>query len=334
MTRALYRFVLCVSVIGLLAFPLSSPPPVHSAALEVVSAADSGPGTLRQRLLDAKPGDTITFNPAVFPPYNPTTIFLRSHLIINKNNITLDASNAGAILDGSQITAGANGLVIDADNCIIRGLTIQHFSENGIWVEKGANGNIIGGNRYAGSGPNGQGNLIILNGTTGISILGNNNQILGNYIGIDRTGTTSQGNLYNGIALWQGASDNVIGGDTPGYRNVISGNGQDGIWIYGPETTRNRIIGNYIGTRADGSAAVPNGFSGIGIHSGAHHNQIGGVANGEGNVISGNLDSGIFLLGTGTADNWILGNLIGTNAAGLAAVGHGRYGICLGDGTS
>jgi len=32
----------------------------------VTSTADSGPGTLRQALLDAQDGDTITFAPAVF----------------------------------------------------------------------------------------------------------------------------------------------------------------------------------------------------------------------------------------------------------------------------
>ena len=37
-------------------------------AVLVTSAADSGPGTLRQALLDAQDGNTITFDPAGFPP--------------------------------------------------------------------------------------------------------------------------------------------------------------------------------------------------------------------------------------------------------------------------
>ncbi len=333
MARFLKKFVLCLNVAALLVFFLQVPMPVQSATLQVNSAADSGPGTLRQALQDAKPGDTITFNPTVFPADRPATIFVRSYLILDKHNITLDASNAGVILDGSQLTYGTSGLVITANNCVVRGLTIQRFPENGIWIEINATGNIIGGDRTAGSGPNGQGNLIILNGTTGISILGDNNQVLGNYLGVDKTGSYGRGNLYSGVALWQGASHNVVGGNTAGLRNIISGNSKDGIWISGAETAYNRIIGNYIGVAADGNTAIPNGLSGIGIH-GAHHNQIGGNEAGAGNVISGNADTGIYIAGAGTSYNQILGNLIGTNSTGDMAVGQGRYGIMIGEGAS
>ncbi|MBN2007169.1 MAG: right-handed parallel beta-helix repeat-containing protein [Anaerolineae bacterium] len=335
MKRFLKKLCLYISITTLLTLSLPSPDPVWSATLEVVSMADSGPGTLRQALLDARPGDIITFNPTVFPSNSPSTIFVRSNLpVLNKNNLTLDASNAGVILDGSQMSSGTSGLTIDAANCVVRGLTIQRFPENGIWIEVSATGNIIGGNRNLGAGPHGQGNLIILNGTTGVSVRGDNNQVLGNYIGIDRTGTYNQGNLYSGVALWEGASNNIIGGNIAGYRNVISGNVKDGIWIYGPETTQNQIIGNYIGMRADGAAAISNGQSGIGIHGGAHHNAIGGSGNGEGNLISGNLDVGVFILGAGTDYNQILGNIIGANSTGDAAVGQVRYGIAIVDGAS
>ena len=42
----------------------------------VTSAADSGPGTLRECLWNQVSGDLITFSPAVFPTANPTTIYL------------------------------------------------------------------------------------------------------------------------------------------------------------------------------------------------------------------------------------------------------------------
>ena len=42
----------------------------------VTSAADSGPGTLRQSLLDAQAGDIITLDLAVFPPNIPVSISL------------------------------------------------------------------------------------------------------------------------------------------------------------------------------------------------------------------------------------------------------------------
>ena len=40
----------------------------------VTSAADSGPGTLRQALLDARPGETITFDPGSSSPTAPAAI--------------------------------------------------------------------------------------------------------------------------------------------------------------------------------------------------------------------------------------------------------------------
>src|SRR3989337_156681 len=52
----------------------TSPPLSQGRTLLVTSAADSGPGTLRQALQDARPYDVITFDPSVFPPDTPVTI--------------------------------------------------------------------------------------------------------------------------------------------------------------------------------------------------------------------------------------------------------------------
>ncbi len=43
-----------------------------SGQFVVTSRTDSGPGSLRQALLEAWPGDRILFDPVVFPPANPT----------------------------------------------------------------------------------------------------------------------------------------------------------------------------------------------------------------------------------------------------------------------
>ena len=48
----------------------------RAAAIVVTSRTDSGSGSLRQALLSAVPGDTISFDPAVFPPTTPMTITL------------------------------------------------------------------------------------------------------------------------------------------------------------------------------------------------------------------------------------------------------------------
>ena len=79
---------------------------VASAAdtLVVTSPADSGPGTLRQALLDGQNGDIITFDPAVFSPSAPVSIAITSELpMMWQGNVTIDASDADAILDGGSL---------------------------------------------------------------------------------------------------------------------------------------------------------------------------------------------------------------------------------------
>ena len=81
------------------------PPTPQGRTLLVTSPADSGLGTLRQAMLDAKPYDVIGFDPSVFPPGAPATIFITSELPqIRQGNLTIDASNAGVILDGRDAT--------------------------------------------------------------------------------------------------------------------------------------------------------------------------------------------------------------------------------------
>jgi len=213
----------------------------------VTSIADSGPGTLRQTLLDAQSGDTITFDPAVFPPDKPATIFLKtanpphSLPIINQSNITIDASNAGVILDGSKISGDrVNGLEVYSGGNIVRGLQIINFSAAGIVV--GCANNVIGGDRGIGAGPLGQGNLVGQN-RFGIGLCGgaNFNTIMGNLVGTDITGTDELGNETRGIWIEADSHHNTIG---PG--NVIAYNGEDGIRISGQNTIYNTVTQNSI----------------------------------------------------------------------------------------
>ena len=96
----LLLILLCLAMVGASASPVAS----RAGTLVVTSAVDSGPGTLRQVLLDAQHGDTITFNPAIFPPGALVTISLTSALPqIHQGNLTLEASDAGVILDGTNV---------------------------------------------------------------------------------------------------------------------------------------------------------------------------------------------------------------------------------------
>src|SRR6185503_19426165 len=122
-----------------------------------------------------------------------------------------------------------------------------------------------------------------------ISLLDDQNSVQGNLIGTDISGTLAIGN-QTGIAI-RGAN-NVIGGPLPGSRNVIAGNVSSGIVVFGQTATVNVIQGNYVGTNVAGSAPLANGSFGIEIR-GASWNTIGGAKPGEGNLISGNADSGV-----------------------------------------
>jgi hypothetical protein len=150
------------------------------------------------------------------------------------------------------------------------------------------------------------------------------NVVQGNWIGTDVSGLLDRGNTGPGVSIAT-ASRNTVGGATATARNVISGNGQHGVQIAGSSTNQNVIAGNFIGTDATGAAKLANDR--YGVYVTAANNRIGGSATGEGNVISGNGQGGIYLAGTGTTGNVIQGNRIGTNAAGTAALGNTSFGI-------
>ena len=90
--------------------------------------------------------------------------------------------------------------------------------------------------------------------------------------------------------------------------------------------------GNYIGTNAQGTAALPN--AGNGVHTGgAQKVTIGGAVSGAGNLISGNTGHGINIGGgiNGTPSSALIqGNLVGTDASGTVAIPNGENGIELG----
>jgi parallel beta-helix repeat protein len=298
----------------------------------VTSPMDSGPGTLRRCLEEATTGQTITFDPSVFPPTAPVTIPLSSPLpFIAQSNITIDASDAGVILDGSWY-GDNSGLVITSDGNTIKGLQIMRFPEAGIFIRDGARNNIIGGNRMRGHGPLGEGNVISGNGRSNVSIEGRgtmNNAVIGNHIGTDASGFVALVSGGWGVRLAGGAQYNRIGGTGPGERNVISGYGGHRIGLYDTGTMFNTIIGNYIGTDSSGKALLGEGGFCIHITDGASYNRIGGTDLGEGNLVSGCKELGIEVGGAESSGNAIIGNYIGTDVSGAAILGIFGDGISI-----
>ena len=107
---------------------------------------------------------------------------------------------------------------------------------------------------------------------------------------------------------------------------MISGNGVDGIAIFGSASNGNVIQGNYVGTNAAGTAAIPNQFHGVAM-SNAPANVVGGAQAGAGNVLSGNASNGVGIFEAGANSNTVEGNMVGLNAAATGIVANGIDGI-------
>jgi CSLREA domain-containing protein len=172
--------------------------------------------------------------------------------------------------------------------------------------------------------------------TKGIVIAGSevhHNSIRGNYIGLHAQGTAASGNTEDGIYIGY-SSDNTIGGSTTNERNMISGNGVRGVFVFGEDAARNIIAGNYIGTDSSGLVDVGNVY-GVIISGGAQDNDIG-----PDNIIAYNDDHGVWISGSATISNTVTQNSIHTNvgkgihlsdgANGNLAAAYDVVGWCLG----
>ena len=158
------------------------------------------------------------------------------------------------------------------------------------------------------------------------------NLVQGNFIGTTPDGTGALGNAGYGILL-AGSSGNTIGGVTAGAGNVISGNGAAGMRLevnaYVGATNNNLIQGNFIGTDRTGMAAVPNELDGIMLQPNDFpsleiaNNLIGGTTPAARNLISGNLQGGIWFSYGNNHGNLVQGNYIGTKIDGVSALGNG-----------
>ena len=264
------------------------------ATFVVTTVADSGAGSLRDALNQANrasDADVIQFSIGS----GAKSIQPLSQLPFVKHPVTIDASTQPGFvgqplieLRGDRAGANAYGLNIGAGNSVVRGLVINRFQQSGILI--------------TGKG---------------------NNVVIGNYIGTDASGTTAAANKKGIIVQSAG---NRIGGTTGSSRNIISGNNGVGVQFYTAAATGNSLQGSYVGLNATGTAAIPNIGCGVGITGGVS-NVVGGTVAGSRNVISGNTNDGIIINTPGAIGNTILGNYIGTNAAGNAKVGNGNYGI-------
>lgn len=101
-----------------------------------------------------------------------------------------------------------------------------------------------------------------------------NNSVEGNFIGTDKDGVTALPNS-EGISIYSGASNNVVGGPSAASRNVISGN-DVGVRVDGSNGTT--ITNNLVGLQQDGLASLANSDTGIYLSGDSNNTTIGGVS--------------------------------------------------------
>jgi hypothetical protein len=162
----------------------------------------------------------------------------------------------------------------------------------------------------------------------GVLISGSGAKVLGNFVGTNAAGTTDLGNGADGVEVFD-TSASTVGGARAAARNVVSGNGDDGVEFQGA-TLDNEVLGNFIGTKANGIEALGNGNDGV--HILGEGNTVGGTFSNARNVISGNEGDGVDIQGVSSKDNKIEGNFIGTKASSTQALGNGGDGVNFRDG--
>jgi len=229
-------------------------------------------------------------------------------------NIISDNSGAGLSISGTSATGNIiQGNVIGTN---ISGTSALGNAQPGVVLDTADN--TVGGTTA------GAGNLISAN-LSGVLVSGlaaSGNLIAGNFIGTNGTGTYVLGNSFDGVDI-EGASDNTVGGQVAGARNLISGN-EVGVLVTGTTAFDNRVLGNDIGTDVTGLLVLGNEEEGVGI-DGASDNTIGGQVTGARNLISGN-NIGVLITGMSAINNLVLGNDIGTDATGLVGLGNEGFG--------
>lgn len=240
-------------------------------------------------------------------------------------NVISGNSNAGSngvLITGAgtannRVEGNLIGVAVDGGGALPNGA-------NGVLISSGASGNTIGGQdalrRNVISGND------LFTTSDGVEInVAISNTVSANFIGTNAAGTSALPNGGDGVLIIDPSNQspanlNVVGGDTPGRGNVISGNLGNGLQISGPRATDNRVLGNSIGLAAGGTGPLPNTLDGILITTYASGNSIGsttgtgsGTCTGACNAIAANWGAGVRVSHFASTQNAIRANSLFDN---------------------
>lgn len=304
------------SQVFLIVFLLISAVAFSQNTYTVTTTADSGPGSLRQAILDVNAdidpgGDYIEFD--FGPGVAPFIIALSSPLPAITNTVFINGytepSSAEGAIGARTITVQIDGggfaspiLDVQADLCNIAGLSLVNSGGHGINF----------GNYFAG------------------------HRVWGCYIGVAADGVASTGTAIVGSGIFLGYAPDplpqfgrsIIGTQDLGYDegttranegNVI-GNCGTGIQSFGQQDLR--VRGNWVGIAADGATAIPNAGAGILLNTvtfraSVGYNDTDTLSSFLANYV-GNSDEGITVR-DGAKNNSVAGNFVGTSPSGTPA---------------
>jgi hypothetical protein len=276
------------------------------ATFTVTTAADAGPGTLRQAMLDAEasPGDdTIAF---ALPGVGPHLVSLATPLPPLTDSVLIDATTqAGASANTlANLAAGSNAVVQ---------VQVLGDASGGVpfVLAPAAAGSQIVLRGFA-IAARGSGDAVRIVPGTGVG------RVEGCFIGLDPAGNPAGSGLGVGVRVTDSAS--FVGGNAPAARNVI-GNTAVGVLI--SDASTNQVLNNLVGRNPANTAARPNG-TGVLLIGTASRNAIGNETGG-GNLIASNTGAGI------AVDDRPSGVPVGNDLVGNSIHSNGGLGIDLGD---
>ena len=287
-----------VSLFGVLPLLTLAANAGNRAVLTVTTPADFAPGSLRDMVAIAAPGDVITFS-------YPMTINLTAPIVVGVDNLTIEACYPDVVLNAAGLFPGLD--YSGRMGCAVRGLRMEGF-DPALLFSMGANANKVGG-------PASCDRVEIHNGGHGI-VLTDSGTIQNEFYNV-----VLRNNMYEGLYLRTGASFNRFGDGTYAGAVFSHSNTLNGVLLKTVAGATGTVEGNefshcLVGTDLAGYTAAGNTLSGVVLDGGGVVNNLFGNC-----ILSGNGTNGVSITGAASS-NLFKECHIGTDIDGLAPIGN------------